>query len=163
MTGQKSDAHSDVHPPYYLLNMSESKFSRITLPDGRIRLATQQASFTFARPRPGVLFATIAGHDGGDFGSAALDEITQVLNRERPITLFVDTREATSVAPTVRDDWTRFFSSNRANLSAVHVLTGSKAVHLSVAVAQHFSDTGNLIRLYSKPEVFEAKLAGAGK
>jgi hypothetical protein len=143
--------------------MSDSKFSRTTGPDGTIRLATQQGSFTFARPKPGVLFVTIAGHDSGEFGSAALDEITQALNRERPITLFVDTRDAASVAPSVRDDWTRFFSSNRANLTAVHVLTSSKAVHLSVAVAQHFSDTGNLIRLYSKPEVFEAKLAAAGK
>jgi hypothetical protein len=110
-----------------------------------------------------VLLVTISGHDTGDFGSATLDEITQVLNRERPITLFVDTREAISVTPMVRNDWTRFFSSNRSNLTAVHVLTSSKAVHLSVAVAQHFSDTGNLIRLYSTPEVFEAKLDAAGR
>jgi hypothetical protein len=143
--------------------MNATTILRSVQPDGRVRLATQQGSFTFARPRPGVLFVTITGHDGGEFGSAALDEITQVLNRERPITLFVDTREAISVSPSVRNDWTRFFSSNRAHLSAVHVLTSSKAVHLSVAVAQHFSDTGNLIRLYSKAEVFEAKLASAGK
>jgi len=143
--------------------MSEPKFLRSTLSGGTIRLATQQGSFTFARPRPGVLFVTISGHDTGDFGSATLDEITQVLNRDRPITLFVDTREAISVAPIVRTDWTRFFSSNRSNLSAVHVRTSSKAVELSDAVAQHFSDTGNLIRLYSTPEVFEAKLAAAGR
>jgi len=139
--------------------MSAPKFSRTIQADGSVRLATQHGSFSFARPRPGVLFVTIAGHDDGTFGSATLDEITQALQRERPITLFVDTREAISVSPSVRDDWTRFFASNRQNLTAVHVLTGSKAVQLSVAVAQHFSDTGNLIKLYSKPEVFEAQLA----
>jgi hypothetical protein len=138
--------------------MSTPKFSRTIQPDGSVRLATQHGSFTFVRPRPGVLFVTIAGHDEGAFGSATLDEITQALQRERPLTLFVDTRDAISVAPSVRDDWTRFFASNRQNLTAVHVLTGSKAVQLSVAVAQHFSDTGNLIRLYSKAEAFEAKL-----
>jgi hypothetical protein len=138
--------------------MNSPKFSRTTQPDGSIRLAAQHGSFTFARPRPGVLFVTIAGHDDGAFGNATLDEITQALNRERPITLFVDTRNALSVSPSVRSDWTRFFSSNQENLTAVHVLTSSKAVHLSVAVAQHFSDTGNLIKLYSKPETFEAKL-----
>jgi hypothetical protein len=143
--------------------MSAPGFSRTIQADGSIRLATQQGSFTFVRPRPGVLVVTIAGHDSGLFGSATLDEITQTLHRERPITLFFDTRETLSVAPAVRDDWTRFLSSNRAHLNAVHVLTGSKAVHLSVAVAQHFSETGNLIRLYSKPEAFEAKLAAAGK
>jgi hypothetical protein len=143
--------------------MSEPKFSRSALTDGSTRLATQQGSFTFSRPRPGVLFVTIKGHDTGDFGSATLDEITQALNRERPIALFVDTREAISVAPSVRADWTRFFSSNRAHLTAVHVLTSSKAVHLSVAVAQHFSDTGNLIRLYSNPDTFAGKLAATEK
>jgi hypothetical protein len=143
--------------------MSAPKFSRTTEPNGSIRLATQQGSFIFSRSKPGILFIAITGHDSGDFGSATLDEITQVLNRDRPITLFVDTRDAISVAPNVRADWTRYFSSNRAQFLAVHVLTSSKAVHLSVAVAQHFSDTGNLIRLYSKPEVFEAKLAAAGK
>lgn len=139
--------------------MTDNTFTRTVLQDGSIKLAAQDGSFTFSRTRPGVLFVTVTGHDRGEFGSATLDEITAVLNRERPITLFVDTRAALSVAPAVRDDWTRFLSSNRSNLLAVHVLTSSKAVHLSVAVAQHFSETGNLIRLYSKPETFQARLA----
>jgi hypothetical protein len=138
--------------------MTEHRYTRTILPDGSIRLATTQCSFTFSRPRPGVLFVTVTGHDVGAFGTATLDEITSALNRERPITLFIDTRAAQSVAPVVRDDWTRFFSSNRSSLLGVNVLTDSKAVHLSVAVAQHFSDTGNLIRLYSRAETFEAKL-----
>ena len=141
--------------------MSGVKFTRSIEADGSIRLASQHGSFVFARPKPGVLFVTVTGHDSGDYGSATLDEILQFLKRERPLTLFVDTREAISVAPSVRSDWTRFFSSNREHLRGVHVLTSSKAVHLSVAVAQHFSDTGNLIRLYSNPQAFEAKLTGA--
>ena len=140
--------------------MTHAQYTRTVQSNGSIRLATAHGSFTFARPRPGVLFITATGHDTGEFGSAALDEITAVLQRERPITLFVDTRAAISVAPSVRDEWTRYFASNRSNLLAVHVLTGSKAVHLSVAVAQHFSDTGNLIKLYSNVDAFEGKLAG---
>jgi hypothetical protein len=143
--------------------MTEAPYTRIVLPDGSIKLATQQATFTFSRPRPGVLFVAVTGHDDGRFGIATLDEITAALNRERPVTLFVDTRAALSVAPHVRNDWTRFFSSNRANLLAVHVLTASKAVHLSVAVAQHFSETGTLIRLYSNPEIFDAKLSNESR
>lgn len=139
--------------------MSGAKFTRSIEADGSIRLASQHGSFVFSRPKPGVLFVTVTGHDGGEYGSATLDEILQFLQRERPLTLFVDTREAISVAPRVRSDWTCFFSSNREQFRAVHVLTSSKAVHLSVAVAQHFSDTGNLIRLYSNPETFQAMLA----
>jgi hypothetical protein len=39
------------------------------------------------------------------------------------------------------------------------LLVGSKAVHLTVAIAQHLSRTGNLIQIYSDPEVFAAQLA----
>jgi hypothetical protein len=141
--------------------MSGAKFTRSIEADGSVRLVSRHGSFVFARPKPGVLFVTVTGHDSGDFGSATLDEILQFLKRERPLTLFVDTREALSVAPGVRSDWTSFLSSNRDDFRAVHVLTSSKAVHLSVAVAQHFSDTGNLIRLYSSPEAFESKLAAS--
>lgn len=141
--------------------MTAQNYTRTVLEDGSVKLAGRDGSFTFARLRPGVLFVTAAGHDRGEFGSATLDEITAVLNRERPITIFMDTRDALSVAPTVRDEWTRFFSSNRSNLLGVHVLTRSKAVHLSVAVAQHFSATRNLIRLYSNAAAFEARLANA--
>ncbi len=141
--------------------MSDKNYTRTVLRDGSIKLTARDGEFTFARPKPGVLFVTVTGHDRGEFGSAALDEILAVLNRERPITMFVDTRAALSVAPAVRDDWTRFLSSNRSDLLAVHVLTSSKAVHLSVAVAQHFSSTGKLMRLYSSPQSFEARLASA--
>jgi hypothetical protein len=142
--------------------MTGAKFTRTIAADGSVRLASPHGSFVFARPKPGVLLVTVTGHDNGDYGSATLDEILQFLKRERPLTLFVDTREAISVAPSVRSDWTSFLSSNRDQLRAVHVLTSSKAVHLSVAVAQHFSDTGNLIRLYSNPETFVMKLTEAG-
>lgn len=126
--------------------------------NGAIRLAAAECSFVFSRPRAGVLLVAITGHDRGQFGTGALDEIVGALHRERPLELFVDTRDAVGVAVNVRQDWTRFFSSNRADLSAVHVLTRSKIVHLAVAVAQLFSSTGNLIRIYSQPEAFQARL-----
>lgn len=138
--------------------MNQAGYTRETLSRGAVRLVSADAHFTFSRPRPGVLLIEIAGHDAGQFGTSALDEITNALLREKPLEVFVDTRAAVGVATTVREDWTRFFASNRANLTAVHVLTGSKIVHLAIAVAQLFSKTGNLIRLYSKPESFQAQL-----
>jgi hypothetical protein len=141
--------------------MHEASFTRSVSPTGAITLASVDGRFVFSRPRPGVLLIDASGHDAGQFGSAALDEITNALLRERPLELFVDTRAAVSVAPRVREEWTRFFTSNRENLVAVHVLTSSKFVHLAVAVAQLFSKTGNLIRLYSAPAAFEAQLQRA--
>lgn len=133
-------------------------YTRETLGNGAVRLAGTECSFVFSRPRAGILLIAITGHDRGQFGTDALDEIVSALHRERPLELFVDTREAVGVAVNVRQDWTRFFSSNRSDLSAVHILTRSKIVHLAVAVAQLFSSTGNLIRIYSQPDAFQARL-----
>jgi hypothetical protein len=129
------------------------------LSDGSLRLSAGDCSFLFRRPKVGILVVTIAGHDTGQFGTRPLDEIAAAVGRERPLALFVDAREAFGPAVSVSDDWTRFFSANRDALSRVHVLVGSKAVHLTVAIAQHLSRTGNLIQIYSDPAIFESRLA----
>ena len=139
--------------------MSSPQVTREVLPDHAVRIAAAGCQFRFTRPSPGVLYVEVSGHDGGQFGTAALDEITQALLREKPIELFVDAHATTGVATRVREEWTRFFSSNRANFTSVHILTASKIVHLSVAVAQLFSNTGSLMQLYSSPEAFHARLA----
>ena len=57
------------------------------------------------------------------------------------------------------DDWTHFFALNRDQLRRVSVLVGSKVVHLTVAIAQHLSRTGELIQIYSDPTTFSARVA----
>lgn len=138
--------------------MNTIAYTREALARGVVRLSAQECRFTFSRPQPGMLLVEVSGHDSGQFGTGTLDEITNALTRERPLELFIDTRAAVGVSTRVREEWTRFFASNRSNLIAVHVLTGTKIVHLAIAVAQLFSNTGNLIRLYSKPEPFHAQL-----
>jgi hypothetical protein len=141
--------------------MNAPAYTREAIAHGAVRLSAKDCEFTFSRPRPGILLVAVAGHDAGQFGTSTLDEITNALRRERPLELFIDTRRTVSVSTRVREEWTRFFTSNSAQLTAVHVLTSSKIIHLAVAVAQLFSNTGNLIRLYSKPEAFEARLQDA--
>jgi len=125
-----------------------------------IRLTAGDCTFTYFSPKPGILHLTITGYDTGQFGTATLDEIRAEIARERPLTLFVDARSAIGPVVKVSDEWSRFFTLNRANLSAVHILVDSKAVYLSVAIAQHRSETGNLIQIYSNPENFEAQRDG---
>ncbi len=134
---------------------------RETLADGSLRLSADGCTFVYKRLRPGALLVTITGDDDGQFGTTTLDEIVAAIQRERPLELFIDARGAVGAAVSVSDDWTRFFSSNRASLSRVHVLVGNKTFYLTVAIAQHLSRTGNLIQIYSDPEIFEQRLAGA--
>jgi hypothetical protein len=134
---------------------------REQLADGHWRLTAGDCRFVYRCPQPGVLCITISGHDLGQFGSSTLDEIAAVLSREQPVELFVDAREAVRAAVSVSNEWTRFFTSNRSRLARVHVLTGSKVMDLTVAIAQHFSGTGDLIQIYSDPVRYETRLASA--
>ncbi len=134
---------------------------REEMPNGDVRLFDSACTFTFRRLRDGALLVTITGHDSGQFGTKTLDEIRLELLRNRPLELFVDAREAVGAAVSVSDEWTRFFSLNREHLKRVSVLVGSKVVYLTVAIAQHLSRTGNLIQIYSDPEVFDTRVAGS--
>ena len=122
-------------------------------------LAADACVFSYRRPRPGALVVAIAGHDRGQFGAATLDEISLALKRDRPLELFIDARDAVAAAVSVSDDWTRYFAANRSDFTRVHVLAGSKVVQLTVAIAQHLSRTGNLIQIYSDPEIFESRIS----
>ncbi|HSH91613.1 MAG TPA: hypothetical protein VK996_16635, partial [Ramlibacter sp.] len=79
--------------------------------------------------------------------------------RHRPLELFVDAQAAVAVGVPVSKEWTHFFSLNREHLVRVSVLVGSKAVELTVAIAQHLSQTGNLIQIYTDRELFDARVA----
>jgi hypothetical protein len=60
----------------------------------------------------------------------------------------------------VSREWTRFFSLNQKDLNRVSVLVSDKSVQLTVAIAQHLSQTGKLIQIYTDAELFEAKKSG---
>jgi hypothetical protein len=139
--------------------MASSEIKREILPGGNIRLSSGSCVFLYQRPRAGVLLVTISGYDDGQFGTATLDEILTAIGREGKIELFVDAHEASGADVAVSEDWTRFFSTNREKLKRVHVLVGeSKVLKLTVSIAQHLSRTGNLMQIYSDPEIFNRKL-----
>lgn len=138
--------------------------NREVLPDGAVRLTCGDTGFLFTRPRANVLVVTIAGYDKGQLGTAPLDEIGSVLRvAASPVHLFVDARDAVGATVRVSEDWTSFLSRHRTELAHVHVLAGSKAIELTVAIARHLSRTDRLIQIYSDPRIFEAQLEAACK
>lgn len=132
-------------------------FKREIGPGGRVTLSDARCAFTYERPRPGVLEIRIAGTDAGQFGTATLDEVSLALRRERPIELFVDAAEASMPAVAVSQDWTRFIALNQKDLKRVSVLVSSKSVALTMAIAQHLSNTGKLMQIYSDRELYESR------
>lgn len=126
--------------------------------DGTVVLRSERCTFHFRRPRAGALEIRIQGVDNGQFGTATLDEIALALVRERPLELFVDASAASMPPVSVSQEWTRFFSLNQKDLKRVSVLVSSKTVELTMAIAQHLSQTGKLIQIYTDAELYEARL-----
>ncbi len=144
----------------YACGMHATTINREILPDGSVVLRAGRGSFTYRRPRPGVLDLAVEGVDNGQFGTAALDEVALALLRERPLELFMDASRASMPAVSVSRDWARFFFLNQKDFKRVSMLAGSRAVELTVAIVQHFSHTGRLIQIYTDPDLFEARRSG---
>ena len=130
--------------------------------DGTVTLKDERCTFTF-RSSPGVLDIRIEGVDRGQLGSAPLDEIARALVRDRPLELFIDATRASMPTVDVSREWTRFFSLNQKDLKRVSVLVSSRSVELTIAIAQHLSQTGKLIQIYSDEEIYEARKAQAAR
>jgi hypothetical protein len=140
----------------------ENRLSKLVTSDGSVVLETEKGKFVFRRLIPGALLVTITGTDQGQFGTAALDEIRLEILRQGAVELLIDAENAELVTVEVSKEWTRFFTDTRHQLKRVSVLTGSKLINLTVAIAQHLSQTGNLIQIYSDRDLFQIALAKAG-
>jgi hypothetical protein len=136
-------------------------FRREMLKDGSVQLTSERSSYTYQRPRPGVVFMRFSGDDKGEFGSAPRDELLEDLRRYAPLELFVEMDESTGANLPVQEAWTEFFSNNRSALKSVSVLTRSKYMHVSAEMVKLFSRTGELIRVYLDPVPFEEALQRA--
>jgi hypothetical protein len=134
---------------------------RETNPDGSVTLREGRGTFRYTRPAAGILEIVIEGTDNGQFGTSTLDEIAMALMRERPLEIFVDASAASMPAVPVSREWARFFANNAKDLKRVSVLVSSKTVELTIAIAQHLSQTGKLIQIYSDSELFEARRLAA--
>ena len=130
--------------------------------NGSVRLTSDQCTFLFEHPQPGVLLITIDGDDTGQFGNAALDEIAQEFSRfNAPVHVFVDARGAIGPSTGVMEKWTAWLAANKHKLTKLDVLVPekSKLLHLTVSIAKHLSRTGDLIGIHSELEEFSALIA----
>ena len=133
------------------------KITREIACDGNVVVTDAKCKIVFRRIRPGVLEIQIAGIDDGQFGTALIDEVLVALVREGPLELFIDASDASMPAVSVAKGWTNFFAFNRKSLKRVRILVGSKAVALTMEIVRYLSDTGDLIRIYSDRELYDAQ------
>jgi hypothetical protein len=130
--------------------------------DGSVQLSAGNCTFHYGRLKPGVLRVTIVGNDRGQFGAAAVDEVTEEFKRfGEPLALFFDLRGTPGPSTPVMELWTAWFAANHGKLRRVVLLVppDSKVLHLTVSIAQHLSRTGNLLRICADTQEFERAIA----
>jgi hypothetical protein len=135
-------------------------FERVVEADGAVRLKTERCEILVWRLRPRVLLMRIEGYDGGDFGNAPFDELRSEIQNFKSVDLFVDLSAAFGARTPVREQWTEWFRANQDVLRRVHILVGSRFIEMAVTLAKLFSRTGELIQIYSSPQVFEEAISG---
>src|SRR5687767_1535833 len=130
--------------------------SREVASDGIIRLRTSECCYTIVRLRPGALLLTIEGKELGELGRAPLGEVAAEAAHHPSLRLFIDLSGLTSISDAVSDDWTAWFRANQPVISRLDALTGSVLVQLTVAVSQVLSRTGDMMRIHTDRQRFEA-------
>lgn len=137
--------------------MPETSIRREVQEDGTVVLSDSRCRFTYRRIAPGAVEMRIYGIDDGTLGRAPMDEVALAWTAEGPIELFVDATQASMPSVPVSRAWSKFFAINQKSLKRVSILAGSKAVELTVAIAQHLSRTGRLIQIYTDRELYRMR------
>jgi hypothetical protein len=110
------------------------------------------------RPAPGVVVLVITGTDIGEHGSSPFEalELDVVTG---PFHFFIDARESRGVSVEVSSEWRRWLSDHRGALLSVHMLPGSRYVHVTATFVRSFAELGELMRIHTEPAEFERELA----
>lgn len=119
------------------------------------------STLEIVRPRDRLVVVTITGTDVGELGQAPFQELAHDLVDPRPLEMFVDTRGTRGVSLDVSKDWTFWLRNNRARLSRVTMLPGTRFVRLAAEMVIGFAELGERMYVTTDPAAFDAALAEA--
>ncbi|HYI95392.1 MAG TPA: hypothetical protein VEX68_17765 [Bryobacteraceae bacterium] len=123
---------------------------RETLRGGDQRLSGKLGAFLYTRLRPGTLLTLSCGRDTGEFGTSPLDIVEREFHLfNRPVHWFFDATRVENATAAVSEQWTTWLRANRGKLAQMHVLAATEETHLMIGIARHFSNSSNLLKLYS--------------
>lgn len=120
----------------------------------------EHSTLSIRRPVPGVVVIVVTGTDVGQHGDGPFLALAEDL-AGGPFELFVDARASRGVTIDVSAQWAVWLAGKRASLRAVHMLTGSRFVQLTVNFVRSFADLGELMRVYTEPAPFDRALEEA--
>lgn len=118
------------------------------------------STMVITRPAPHVVVLTITGRDAGEHGDGPLRALDDELRRG-PFSLFVDARHTQGATIDVSNVWAQWLRAHRDHLHQVHMLTGSRFLHLTADFVRRFAELGDAMRIYTDGAAFDEALRAA--
>lgn len=113
------------------------------------------------RPGERVVLVTITGTDIGELGEAPFRELDRDLADERPLELFIDTRDTRDASMGVSQDWAVWLQRNRAHFHRVTMLPGSRFIQVTADFVRRFADLGDCMYITTDAAAFDTALETA--
>lgn len=113
------------------------------------------------RRAPGVIVLVIKGMDTGELGDAPFRALEGDLGGDRPIELFVDTRDSRGASVSVSSEWAVWLGRHKSRFRHISMLVGSPFIKLTADFVRRFADLGDLMRIYTDPAAFDGALSNA--
>jgi hypothetical protein len=126
-----------------------------------VAFRSEHCTLIIRRPVARVVTVAFIGNDVGQFGDAPLQELAHDLGEPGGLELFIDARGAVAATMDVSSEWALWLAQNRRSFRHVSMLTGSRFIQLSAAFVRKFADLGDLMRIYTDPDVFEGALSNS--
>lgn len=118
------------------------------------------STIAVTRPVPHVVVLTISGRDAGEHGNAPMRALEDELD-DGAVNLFIDARRTSGASIDVSNVWAQWLRKHRDRLHCIHMLTGSRFVHLTADFVRRFAELGDTMRIYTDGRAFDEALAEA--
>lgn len=149
------------------MSHSADTLEQQVFPNGKVVIRAQGTVLTFERPVFNLMHIELTGREDAALSRLFFDLLDKELAFDQRrahrlpapprIEMFVDAQRVTRHG-LMFDAWVQFLLKHRYRLRHIHILATNKVSQLSVEIMQHLSDTGSVVRLYSKHGSFSAAM-----
>jgi hypothetical protein len=122
-----------------------------------VSFESANSTLRIRRVSANAVVLSISGSDIGEFGDGPFEELQQHL-ADGPIDLFIDARHTRGATTDVSSRWAQWLAKNRAGLSGIYMLTGSRFIQLTANFVRDFAALGDLMRIYTDAAAFDELL-----
>lgn len=107
------------------------------------------------RPAPNIVVVTIDGIDVGELGDWPFETLTEDLQTERAIDLFIDARNTRGASMGVSSAWAVWLLRHRDALRSVNMVTGSRLVQMTAELVRRFAGLEGRMRITNDASAFD--------